>query len=193
MTETQAIIVAALILFGIVLHVTRRHRTARRDAVSGLATRDAFHEWLRAKLRLGGAQRPMVTVLVLQLYGIDRVRRRMGRRVSEKVEFDFATRLRQTVNPRDVCARLARGTFAVLLATDGAPGRARTIAGRLAGLTEVTTPDARKLPMYVNAAVVEGRREAETWAAIRAAAMRLRAERRSTFDRHEVERVRQAG
>ena len=193
MTKSHVFVFAALILFGIALHVVRRHRTARRDAISGLATREAFHEWLRARLRVGGAQRAMVTVLVLQLHGIDRVRHRMGRRVSEKAEFDFATRLRQTVSSRDVCARLARGTFAVLLAADGAPSRVRTIAGRLAGLTELTTLDGRKLPMYVNAAVVEGRREVETWAAIRAAAMRLRAERRSTVDRHEAERIRQAG
>ena len=105
---------------------------ATHDPLTGMTTRTVFVEQLqRALQRLTRAPGAHVAVLFMDLDRLKQINDTHGHHAGDAALRVFAQRLRQTVRPADVVARLSGDEFAILLEDIGDPQQAVEVAERL--------------------------------------------------------------
>jgi len=104
------------------------HR-ARHDALTGLLNRTAFVDALQAQLAAGGRQKPCA-LLFLDLDNFKPVNDTFGHQAGDRLLELVAARLRHTLPPTDVIARMGGDEF-VVLASDVGADKALAIGNRI--------------------------------------------------------------
>ena len=117
-------------------NVTRLHRAATRDPLTGLANRALFDPALDRAAQRSQSGEPC-GVLLLDLDRFKEVNDRLGHAAGDAVLRGVAARLIDAVRVDDLVARLGGDEFAVLLKYPMGPGGPRALANRiLASFTE---------------------------------------------------------
>ncbi|HSI81645.1 MAG TPA: EAL domain-containing protein [Solirubrobacterales bacterium] len=93
----------------------RLHGLATTDAVTGLANHRGFHERLDAALSLARRERAPVALIVIDLDDFKAVNDSHGHPYGDTVLGTVGERLRATVRPEDVAARIGGEEFALIL------------------------------------------------------------------------------
>ncbi len=104
-------------------------RSVRRDGLTGLPTRTAFHE--RLVNALARSPQPGCAVLLLNLDGFKAVNDSLGHGAGDRLLTEVASRLEATVRSRDSLARFAGDEFTVLLDNVTDPAQALRGAERV--------------------------------------------------------------
>src|SRR5579864_2406747 len=113
-----------------VLDLPNIRAQARRDSVTQLATRAAFHDACGLELsRARHFGRPLALV-VLEIVGFEEIASRLGHKASEALLCDVAGHIRASARNYDIPARLGRAEFGLLLPESDATA-ARSMARHL--------------------------------------------------------------
>jgi diguanylate cyclase (GGDEF)-like protein len=107
----------------------------RRDALTGLAGRDAFASRLAMHFETGASQVQPVALLLADVDHLRRVNDQLGHAAGDEVLRKLAGILRATVRNEDHVARLGEDEFAAIL-PDSGRGEARQLAARLRSTVE---------------------------------------------------------
>jgi diguanylate cyclase (GGDEF)-like protein len=109
--------------------LTAEHN-ADHDALTGLANRRLFHEFVDRQLALCRRHGTSLAVLFIDLDGFKRVNDQYGHEIGDRLLCSVASRLASSIRGSDVAARLGGDEFAVLLVQpdlDCLPALARKI------------------------------------------------------------------
>lgn len=92
----------------------RDAHAARHDALTGLANRAMFDEWLRHVMADARREAAMPALVYLDLDGFKPINDRLGHSAGDQVLIEVARRFRATVRESDLLARLGGDEFVVL-------------------------------------------------------------------------------
>ncbi|MET7399049.1 GGDEF domain-containing protein [Dactylosporangium sp. NPDC005572] len=165
-TDVPVIAVACALLFLLVLGrmaglVAAQHRIAVTDALTGLTTRGAFEERLRAE---AGRRHRAIGVVLLDIDHFKHINDSFGHPAGDRVLRDVARRLRAAARAGDLVARYGGEEFA-LLVSDADEPRLAALAERIrrvvaAGSVDVGGGVFRGVTVSIGTAVLPG--DAET-------------------------------
>ncbi|GGM60563.1 diguanylate cyclase [Dactylosporangium sucinum] len=160
--DVPVIAVACALLFLLVLGrmaglVTAQHRIAVTDALTGLTTRRAFEERLRAE---AGRRHRTIGVILLDIDHFKLINDSFGHPAGDRVLRDVARRLRAAARPGDLVARYGGEEFA-LLVSDADEPRLAALAERVrrivaAGSVDVGGGVHRGVTVSIGTAVLPG-------------------------------------
>ena len=117
----------------------RLEQSSTRDALTGLANRDVFHDRFSQALEAAGRSGAMTAVLVIEIDGFAELQNDMGWEAAKQAVIDAAARLQADTRAADTLARVGESSFAVLLTALGSTAAALRIAGRF--FNAVNTPE----------------------------------------------------
>ncbi|HWI66537.1 MAG TPA: EAL domain-containing protein [Symbiobacteriaceae bacterium] len=158
---------------GIVVNVrdvTERHLLEERlthqayhDALTGLANRVLFHDYLSRTLEVQRQAGRPVAILFLDLDGFKTVNDSLGHQAGDQLLLEVARKLRRSVGSMsESIARLGGDEFAVLL-SDAGPAEAQEMAGQvLAALAAPSVLDGREVFIEASIGVAVSPQSAES-------------------------------
>ena len=155
--------VAAIVLSYALLFLWRRRGDAHQDLVTGLANRDFFERYLQycAARAARAGERYRFAVLLINLDGLDALRRSMGRMIVDEIVADFAERVFWVVRPSDAMARIGPDAFGVVIDDCREVADAARVAMRVhASLREAVTLSGRHIPLSISMGITMNRVDA---------------------------------
>ncbi len=106
------------------------HEQAHTDALTGLANRRAFNEWVPQELSRAGAIGLPISLMVLDLDHFKSINDRFGHLAGDEVLRELAKRWRAVLRSNDFLARIGGEEFCVVLPGTG-ESQAAIVAGKL--------------------------------------------------------------
>lgn len=116
----------------------RLEHSHSRDALTGLANRDIFHDRFGQALEAGARKGTTTAVLVIEIDQFSRIHEQAGWDTAKRVLVDAAARIAATTRASDTVARIGQCEFAVLL-TD-LPGAATAMQAAARFLEAAKSP-----------------------------------------------------
>ena len=133
--------VAGLIL--IAYDITERKRTedyvahvAHHDALTGVPTRNLFHDRLKQSMARANRNRHKSAILMIDLDHFKKINDRLGHHAGDELLVEVAKRLKASVRASDTVARMGGDEFVVLLDEVGSTVDAELVAAKLLELLQ---------------------------------------------------------